>query len=316
MDEAILRAVRTPVTLWLELETKCNLRCRFCYNFWKDGSTPEPVRSNTAQVLSNLDRLFAQAPCTQVALSGGEPLLRRDLEEIVSFIARRDISVVVTTNGSLLTPARVRSLKAAGAGLFQIPLLSDDASLHDYLSGGASWNDAVRAIMACVDIGAPVVPVFVATQPNLGSLRGVVQLAHLLDCGRLIVNKFIPGGLGALNREELETGADEVLGQEIVEVSGDLERLDMTIELGVPLALSSAIRAALPRVRFASCPVRQGQSHFTVDSAGHLKECNHSAEVLGDLQAESLASLRQRSSLLRGRVQSKYGISVCQFSCG
>ena len=61
------------VELWLELETRCNLRCPFCFNHWKDGTSAPPVALATDELLESLAELMTWVECESVALSGGEP---------------------------------------------------------------------------------------------------------------------------------------------------------------------------------------------------------------------------------------------------
>src|SRR5438270_7044328 len=64
-----------PISLWLEIEARCNLACRFCYNFWRDGRENYPVTLPTDTLLQGLNRLLENFACRSVAISGGEPLL-------------------------------------------------------------------------------------------------------------------------------------------------------------------------------------------------------------------------------------------------
>ena len=112
-------ASKPHVNLWFELETDCNIECRFCYNYWKDGRSPAPVRRDTAATLTALRRLLAAVDCRQFALSGGEPLLRPDLSAIAETVAGHGIPLILTTNGVLLTPPRVEQLSRAGVRTFR-----------------------------------------------------------------------------------------------------------------------------------------------------------------------------------------------------
>jgi MoaA/NifB/PqqE/SkfB family radical SAM enzyme len=302
------------VTLWLELETRCNLACKFCYNYWKDGSSAAPVSLDAPEIIACLDNVFDHAPCSQVAVSGGEPLLRRDLETIIRHIKARGVPVVVTTNGTLLTRRRIETLLRAGVDSFQIPLLAAEAWLHDQLSGAPCWRKSIGAIIMAQEACASVVPVFVATSLNLAALGSVLRLAYLLCADQLVVNKFVPGGLGKINQDALLLRSNKTFCEELLRAHDDAERFGMRIVLGVPVALSPEFRTT--SVNYASCPVKAGQTSFTIDASGNLKECNHSAAVLGNLRVQPFDALRRRSTNLSRAVREYDGIRLCQFDCG
>src|SRR5207245_3618930 len=116
----------------------------------------------------------------QLACSGGEPLLRPDLLDILASIKPYRIPTILTTNGTLLTHQRIAQLTDSGVTGFQIPLHSHQEDVHDWLSGGRCWRKALRGIIRIREAGSTVVPVFVATGRNLHHFPAVLDVfAHL-----------------------------------------------------------------------------------------------------------------------------------------
>ncbi len=104
---------------------RCNLSCAYC-NEYDDHSKPVPVDT----MRRRLDRL-AELGTTVITISGGEPLLHPDLDEIVAHIRSRGIIAGLITNGYLLTADRVERLNAAGLDHLQISIdnvMPDDVS--------------------------------------------------------------------------------------------------------------------------------------------------------------------------------------------
>jgi MoaA/NifB/PqqE/SkfB family radical SAM enzyme len=95
---------------------RCNLSCTYC-NEYDDHSAPVP----TADVLRRIDHLAALGTGI-ITLSGGEPLLHPDLDEIVGHIRRRGAIATLITNGYLLTGDRIRRLNRAGLDHLQISI--------------------------------------------------------------------------------------------------------------------------------------------------------------------------------------------------
>jgi len=279
------------VELWLELETRCNLACRFCYNYWKDGSAPEPSRTSTADLIPALQRLLAAVDCRRLAFSGGEPLLRSDLEEILLAVRPYSVPSVLTTNGVFLTDQRISRLRAAGLENFQVSLHSHREEVHDRLSGGRCWRKAVEAILAVKESGAAIVPVFVATNWNLADFPAVVGMCGKLGLRHIIFNRFVPSGLGNIHRDTIGLPAMAALLSVLTEADMEAARHGIAIHLGVPIDVSTEVRDGLPHIEWASCPVSAGQRRWTIGSDLSLRRCNHSPLQIGKLTDRGIEAL-------------------------
>jgi cyclic pyranopterin phosphate synthase len=126
-----VRDLRVSVT------DRCNFRCTYCMP--RDVFGPEHAFLPRDQILSfeeiaRLVRVFAYLGVSKVRLTGGEPLLRRDLEKLVMWIAQTPgiDDIALTTNGSLLA-SRAESLRAAGLGRVTVSLDSVDAAVFAVL---------------------------------------------------------------------------------------------------------------------------------------------------------------------------------------
>ena len=109
-----LKSPNHPVLAHMVVTRRCNLACTYCDEF-DDFSKPVP----TAEMVSRVDRLAALRT-TVITLTGGEPLLHPDLEQIIHRIRRHGILAVMVTNGYLLTPERIKNLNRAGLDRMQI----------------------------------------------------------------------------------------------------------------------------------------------------------------------------------------------------
>jgi sulfatase maturation enzyme AslB (radical SAM superfamily) len=109
-----LKSPRHPVLAHIVVTRRCNLACTYCSEF-DDFSKPVP----TAEMLRRIDLLGALGT-TVMTLTGGEPLLHPDLEEIIRRVRHHGIVAVMVTNGYLLTPDRIQRLNRAGLDHLQI----------------------------------------------------------------------------------------------------------------------------------------------------------------------------------------------------
>lgn len=274
---------RPEIEIWFEAETRCNLACKFCFNYWKDGNSSAPKRITGEKTLEALALVFQEFTCSKMTISGGEPLLREDLLDIVRFCSCRGASVVLASNGTLLTPERIGSLTGAGVATFEISVHSVDARTHDDLSGKACWEEAIAAIFQLRAAGANVVPVFVATHRNVAHFPVVVKMLCRIGIRHFIFNRFVPTGLGLLHRDYLGVPDAPELIRCLVDADELAQACGATIHLGNPIELTPRDRERLSSVRFTSCPVTAGQKRWTLDVAGNLRRCNQSGISIGNV---------------------------------
>jgi MoaA/NifB/PqqE/SkfB family radical SAM enzyme len=298
-----------PITLWFELETRCNIRCRFCYNHWKDGTHPAPRGLPTATLLDCLDRLLDEVTCDRVALSGGEPLMHPDLDQYLSFFHERGIPTVLTTNGTLLSDERLLSLRSRGLGAVQVPLHSAVPDVHDRLSGARCWRRSVGVLALARRLGIDTTPVFVATKMNLHSIEGVLELLYLLGIHRVIFNRFVPSGAGILNQDALDVTEQDIL-ETLYRAEPVAHRLGTIVDLGVRVRLNEQQAEDLCCIKLKSCETDGMHRQFTLDAAGDLKHCNQSPYPLGNLQLQSFSDLARRLPEVRKRL-ARVSVQAC-----
>jgi MoaA/NifB/PqqE/SkfB family radical SAM enzyme len=176
---AWLRARRRPVLLNFEVTMRCNARCGFC-DYWK---TPAETRANELTSFAEAARHFKPM---LVTFTGGEPLLRKDLEQLVAGVraAVRLTYVQLITHGGMLTVERAKSLWDAGVDQFNISL--------DFLD---ERHDAARGIPGLAAKILKVVPQMKAAgiggirfntvikRDNVNELMDIVNKAESLGAG-------------------------------------------------------------------------------------------------------------------------------------
>ena len=180
---------QAPYLVALNLTERCNLGCAHCYldaRVMKEGSTDELT---TDEVKTVLDGIASVGPEAMVVLTGGEPLLRRDLEEIATHASGLGLMVVVGSNGLTLTPQRVASLQQAGVAGIGLSVDSLDPDLHDDFRGRkGAWQKTMAAIDACTEAGLPFQIHFSATDDNADEIDAMVAFAR--EAGALVLNVF------------------------------------------------------------------------------------------------------------------------------
>ena len=131
----------SPSFLMLNVTERCNSRCTYC-PVWQSGGRVTPVTP------SEYESLFRDAKALgawQVVLSGGEPLLNQDLEQVIQLASAPGFLVVVVTNGINLTEHRANSLASAGLRVITLSLDTLDPEVYFKLRG-VPIEGALRAL--------------------------------------------------------------------------------------------------------------------------------------------------------------------------
>ena len=168
--------------LAINVTKRCNLACAHCYldaDTLKNGQADE---LSVSEVNSILDEVASRGKETMIVLTGGEPLARTDLEEMIRHGANLGLSMVVGTNGTLLTSRRVKSLQSSGALGIGISVDSLHKELHDTFRGlNGSWDKTFQGIQHCREQGLSFQIHFTVTKDNYTELNDIIRFAHEND---------------------------------------------------------------------------------------------------------------------------------------
>jgi radical SAM protein with 4Fe4S-binding SPASM domain len=175
--------------LAINLTKRCNLACAHCY---MDAETMKHGGENelaTDEVRGLLDDIAGRSTETMVVLTGGEPMMRGDLEELVAHGTELRLSMVVGTNGVALTDRRVQSLKAAGAMGAGISVDSLDPGKHDAFRGlPGAWEKTMQGIEACKRHDLSFQIHFSVTESNADEVPSMIDFARA--AGARVLNVF------------------------------------------------------------------------------------------------------------------------------
>jgi radical SAM protein with 4Fe4S-binding SPASM domain len=283
-------------TLIFEITQRCNHACLHCYNVWQPDTPDWPCdyprgELDTAQTLALIAKALDETRCEHVTLTGGEPLLRDDLAQILDMLRNRGVRVTLISNGRLLTELAVVDLVGRGVSLFELPLFSRRRAVHDDLCASPGAFDAVLAAMARIRYhrGA-FVAVFVATRRNIPDLYDTIKLAFAFGARAVMLNRFNVGGRGRAHLADLLPTVEEM--RQALAVANEA-----SAEFGLPIACSIALQPCLidldayPNLHFGFCAAGTERAYYTVDPLGNVRPCNHTPTILGNLFEEGLAAL-------------------------
>jgi MoaA/NifB/PqqE/SkfB family radical SAM enzyme len=175
-----------------EITRACNLHCIHCYN--NSGNTLcEELSLDEAK--SIVDQL-ADFGVIRICIGGGEPLLRNDILELLDYITRRRIGIVLSTNGTLLTSDVIATLGALRPRVnLKVSLDGANSETHDRFRGARGcFEKAINSIRMLVNAGIPTGINTVISKFNLVEIPAILDLGFRLGVDYMVVSLLLPVG--------------------------------------------------------------------------------------------------------------------------
>ena len=253
-----------PRQVFWDITAHCNLRCVHCYNA---DEKPDDRDLSTEQVKRTLDEL-SEAGVQTLTFSGGEPFIRKDFVDLVTYAAGLGFGYVsVATNGTLLDRDTARQLKHPKLYI-QVSIDGDVAEIHDRMRGVAGcFDEAVRGLQALLAEGVQTKVCTTATLLNVDRVPEIIQLMKDLGVTNHRVQGVTPAGRGKKNAAEimLPPGRMKRLMEYLISRNMDPQGLSFT--LGTPPDQP---------VDFSGSGVcSAGNSYCSITSDGYVVPCTY-----------------------------------------
>ena len=189
-----------PLWLLLELTYRCPLHCVFCYNPTNFAQTTAELSTDDwLRVLREARALGA----VQLGLSGGEPLAREDLEEIVAEAHALGFYINLVTSGVGLNEARIGALKAAGLDHIQLSFQDSTRELNDFLSSTKTFELKSRVAALIKRHGYPMVLNVVLHRLNIDHVAEILAMAERMEADYVELANTQYYGWAWQNRDQL-----------------------------------------------------------------------------------------------------------------
>ncbi len=274
----------------VEVTGRCNHSCRHCYNFWEHGRNRpgQEAELSRSEILELVRKIGRDTPLSQVALSGGEPMLRGDLPEIVADLHEEGLSVAVITNGTLLTAERLHRFPPEI--LFELTLFSFDANVHNRLAGAHAFERVLESGTLIEQQGHKLAVALVVTRQNSTHVFKTIELGIALGASAFLFNRVNLGRQALPIAAELVPTA-EMLGESLASANDAAAKYGVAVAVSVPVPPCVVDPGDFPDLHFGWCPRGGPDSYYTIGCTGLVRPCNHSSVVLGDLRSESFADI-------------------------
>jgi MoaA/NifB/PqqE/SkfB family radical SAM enzyme len=206
---------------WL-ITSRCNLDCQYCF-------APRNAQPEDSRKLVEIAKLLAQSPLKKVTISGGEPLLIENIEEITKILREGQKYVSLHTNGFYLSEDRIKNL-GPHLGDIAIPVDSMDASINDPLRGDGSLHVFKRVLNQLNKHELNVGIHTVATPMNLSGLNAIYNYLSRKDFSFWKVYEQMGRTMERLQGEfDPQTGGTDAFLADFLLVESKMKRKDSRI---------------------------------------------------------------------------------------
>ncbi|MBW8042143.1 MAG: radical SAM protein [Planctomycetes bacterium] len=183
---------RRPIVVW-NITRACNLKCVHCYNDSGACKADDELSTEEAKVV--LDDL-ARFGVPSVLFSGGEPLMRPDLFELIEYAGEQGMRTVISTNGTLITADLAKKIKEWGVSYVGISL-DGIGQINDKFRGvSGAFDKAVKGIRNCQDAGVRIGLRLTLTRKNIQDLESLFDFFEAKNIERACFYHFVPSGRG------------------------------------------------------------------------------------------------------------------------
>jgi radical SAM protein with 4Fe4S-binding SPASM domain len=169
---------------------RCNLWCKHC-----SISEEAPEELTTEEGFSLIEEA-AKLGHVKFGFTGGEPLLRNDIYNLIEYATSFDMQVVMATNGTLITSDVAKSLKKAGLERAAISIDGIGTAHDDFRGVHGAFDDVLRGIKACEEEGLAVQLFTMVTRYNYAEIAKIIKLADDLKLWRIYLIYLIAMGRG------------------------------------------------------------------------------------------------------------------------
>ena len=266
-----------PLALLAELTYRCPLRCPYCSNPLE--MTAASGEMDTGQWLGLIEEA-ADMGVLQIHFSGGEPTVRKDLEDMIGRAEALGIYTNLITSGVLCDRARLEGLAERGLQHIQLSFQGTVEAAADRIGGFAGGHaQKLETARLAREIGLPLTINAVMHRQNMDGLETMIQMAVDFGAGRLEVAHVQYYGWGLRNRAALVPTREQLeRATAIVEAARERLKGVLVIDYVVP-----DYYARRPK----SCMGGWGRQFLNVTPSGRVMPC-HAAETIPDMTFESV----------------------------
>jgi len=288
-NQSVLAPSFLPATVVIETTYKCNHSCLFCSCPWEAPNSNFVKHSElTVPEWKKVIKTLVENGILNIAFSGGEPLLKEGIEELLEYSSSLKATYIESINNKLVKKiAPPKLFVISNGGLMNENFLEKckrfNVNLSMSLPGMQTYNyhtkngepeDILHWFKFASQLGIHTTVNITATKLNINELYETISNAFIAGADYLLLNRFLPGGRGLKYRDELFLSVEETN-----------EMLEIAEKVLITANRKGSVGTELPK-----CLIRKDDyknlkigakcsaaiDFFTIDPSGFIRACNHS----------------------------------------
>ena len=281
-----------PSLISWNLTKSCNLRCPHCY---MDAGRKDENELTTQECLGLIDEMKALGT-EMLILTGGEPLLRKDIYEIARYASSQGTWVVMGTNGVLVTDEVVEKMIECGVRGVAISIDSLEPAKHDHFRGGPdAWEYSVRALDICRAKGLQVLVQTTVMEMNYAEIPQMLAFAR--EKGAFSFNLYFLVQTGRGQRmNDLSSERTETMLANLVDWQAQYRPMLVRSKCA-PQFKQIAYQRGLGGLESGGCMA--GTQYCRITPRGDVTPCPYMTVVAGNVREQSFGEVWRTSSVLR-----------------
>ena len=265
-----------PYTLVAELTYRCPLRCVYCSNPVDFAHSRDEL--STAEWCRTISEA-AELGVVQLHLSGGEPMLRNDLAELICHARACDLYTNLITGGTLLDEEKLRRFREAGLEHIQLSIQGASMATAEMVAGARSHRKKLEVARLITRLGFPFTLNVVIHRLNIAEIPELIRLAADFGAQRLELANTQFYAWGAENRRALMPTREQYLRAEEIALEA-IPKYRGKLEI---VFVQNDYLSGEPK----PCMGGWGRSYMCINPAGEVLPC-HAAKVIPGLRFETV----------------------------
>ena len=304
-----------PYIVSWNITGRCNLKCPHCYMDSTEGLLSQELTTDEARLV--IDELTYLNRNLMLVLSGGEPMLRDDIYEIISYAREGGFIVVMGSNGTLIKEEGLRLLKEAGLMGLGISIDFIEPSRHDAFRGmNGAWEQAFYVLRRAKELGIETQMDVTLTDQNYQDIERFVELGAELSLKAL--NFFFLVCTGRARKTDISTVNYNSALRKLTELTLSEKRLMVRARCAPHIYRLIYERGARIPKGMRGCLAARHYMRITPD--GYITPCPYMDLKAGDLREESVEEIWNKAPLMnilrRDSYSGRCGSCEYQVICG
>lgn len=303
-----------PYLVSWNITKRCNLSCPHCYLSADSEASAELTGKEARFVIDELSYLNNRL---MLILSGGEPMLRKDLVDIIGYSSKAGFIPVLGSNGTLLTYKNLKTLKKAGLKGVGISIDSATSKYHDAFRGlDGAWELSVSALRNAKELGLETQMDVTLTDENVHEIKDVIEAGVALSVKA--VNFFFLVCTGRAMKTNISGYNYEAALKKIVELSRSEKRV-MVRARCAPHIYRLLYEEGF-NIPEGTRGCLAGRHYMRITPEGNITPCPYMPAVVGNIKERSLVSIWENGPYMQQLRQETYNgrCGICEYTeiCG